>query len=210
MKENEFRDFGITKKDDGVFIIKGKGLLFFNKNVSKLEELELIFSNIQKIDGSIKYLSNILMIDLGFNKLTLLPDNFSDNFTSLKELNLSGNQLKKLSDNFSTNPKSLEKSYFMGNKFTSLPKDFSTGLKNLKTVSLSSNEFKKLPDSFSLGFTNLKIFGLAGNQLTTLPDNFSVGLKNLYLRYNSLPQNQINKLKNKLPKNTKIEHGSGL
>ena len=164
LNEDEFENFGITKKDEGVFIIESIGLLFFNRSASKLEKLLVCFSNIQRVDQSIQYLNNITHLNLSFNQLSALPENFGNGFKNLKELSISGNQLTKLPDNFGNN------------------------LANLEYLNISYNQLTTLPDNFGNGLTNLKYLNLHDNPLS---------------------QDQIDKLKNKLP-TTEIGYGSTL
>ena len=141
LNENEFRAFGITKKAEGAFLIESIGLLFFNRNANKLEKLNVSNSNIKRLDESINFLNNITELNLRWNKLTELPDNFGNGLTNLKEL------------------------YLYNNKLSTLPVNFGNGLTNLKYLDLKDNPL--------------------------------------------LPQDQINKLREKLP-NTEIEYKTTL
>ena len=182
VNEDGYENLGITKKAEGVFIIESIGLLFFNKNASKVKLLNLSYSNIQRIDESIEYLSNIT------------------------ELNLSGNQFTNLPNNFSIGLKNLTKLDLCNSKLTNLPNNFGNDLAKLKQLCLSYNVLTNLPDDFGKDFISLEELKLDNGKLQSLPDKFGIGLTNLErldLRNNSLSQDQIDKLKNRLS-NTKV------
>ena len=148
---------------------------------------------------------NMTIIDLKNNKLSALPDSFSQ-LTNVSYLALNNNKLTTLPKDFGNSEikKGLSLEY---NQLISLPENF--GNLVIEELYLAFNQLKSLPDSFSnLNFLTDFDLNLEHNQLTVLPENFGQlsPLKSLSLNHNkltTLPNSFINLLINK---QLKLEH----
>ena len=189
---------------------------------SHLQVLLLNRNKQQKLPAQLANLSNLIMLDVSNNELSNLPPQIGrlqklnrlyanhNNLTgipdeigrlnALTELSLGANEIDKLPPQLGelTNLTYLS---LKKNALKNLPEQISN-LKLLKRLDLSVNEFEALPPEIG-SLENLTTLVIGYNRLSTLPGNFDQ-LKNLrYLSYsgkNTIPRDEIDKLRSHLPK----------
>lgn len=124
----------------------------------------------------------LLVLDLGSNKLTALPNELFDHLKLLKKLNLSQNQLVTLPDSLGTLTQ-LQELSVTHNKLQSLPASLGSSL-GLTSIALDSNQLTELPSY--LGAMKLTSLTASGNMLRTLPETLPSSLQSLELKNNQL------------------------
>jgi len=123
-----------------------------------MTKINLSNENLRVIPINILNDKSITSIDLSYNLLTSLPDDFGiilSNLPKLRYLNLNNNQLKSLPHMCGfgqglLNLPSLEKLTLVNNSLTSLPDGFgrAPNLPKLESLFLSYNKLTSLPDGF--------------------------------------------------------------
>ena len=142
---------------------------------------------------SIQQLENnhqtITVLNLDYNDISSLPEDFAKCVPRLKVFTAKGNSFKRLPDDFgcltcltdvhlcenelTTLPDSVQYLVhlkclrLMGNKLASLPEDFGE-LSSLEELSVEENELTKFPPTFAL-LANLRILEASHNKLRVLP-----------------------------------------
>jgi Leucine-rich repeat (LRR) protein len=134
---------------------------------TELETLVLADNERSEISDHIGRLKNLRMLDLGHNRLTLVPDSLGG--------------LDALTDFL----------YLHDNQLSSLPSSLAC-LTKLRYLNISENAFEVLPESISC-MTGLVELRASDNRLTSLPDSIGclARLRELHLRNNllaSLPE----------------------
>ncbi len=115
---------------------------------SELETLVLAENQLSELSCRIGHLKNLRMLDLGHNRLALVPDALAD--------------LDGLTDFL----------YLHDNQLTALPSSLAR-LTKLRYLNISENAFEVLPGCIS-GMTNLIELRASDNRLTSLPDSSGV------------------------------------
>ncbi|XP_061716975.1 protein artichoke-like [Cydia pomonella] len=128
--------------------LKMENLIIFNASFNIISELEKVSFE------SYKTGSNITIIDLSHNAITIIPDNYFSKFSNLLHLNISYNNI---------------------NSFTVLTFE---GLTQLETLYLSYNNIKTVDINLAR-FSNLKELTLDNNDLSSLEENNFKMLSNL-------------------------------
>lgn len=125
------------------------------------------------IEGHLDYsiCPNLLSLDLSFNKIESLSDNFVNSCKCLTNLNLSNNLLECLPECFSSSP-NLTKISLSNNRLTSLPTSFMNSL-TLENLNISYNKIEKLQP---FRFNNLRYLNISNNQIAELPDCFDTSI----------------------------------
>ncbi|ODV60674.1 L domain-like protein [Ascoidea rubescens DSM 1968] len=173
-----------------------------NNNILQLENLNFL-PNLNSLNLSnnkivnfenLNALSNLKNLNLFNNSIQLIqfntdPNSISNNFLSLKYLDLSKNKIKKIINiNLCKNLKSL-------NLYSNQLSDLSSNIKNLNSLNslsvlnLSYNKIKSLNHTFLNGFNNLKLLNLKSNLITKFEIkayNSLLKLQKLWLNYNQL------------------------
>ncbi|MCH9620235.1 MAG: E3 ubiquitin-protein ligase SspH2 [Chlamydiales bacterium] len=170
-------------------------------------ELDLSSKELTELPSSLKYLTNLTLLNVYDNQLTDLPDTIGQ-LTNLTELNVSGNTLTALPDTVGqlTN---LTLLYMYSNDLAVLP-DTIGQLTNLTEIHAYYNQLTALPNTIgqltnlteihargtqltalpnTIGqLTNLTLLDVSENQLTDLPDTIGqlTNLTLLYIHYNEL------------------------
>lgn len=161
-------------------------LLVFPKTVTKLK----IIANLSQIsEESFHSVSNISLLDLSGNKLSVIPDGAFSNLPLLYNLVLERNLLKVITKRTFTGLDNLRGLVLNKNKLETIDSDVFINLTKLETLSLSANNLKSLSPK---AFTNLGqviTLYLKENELVHLPDNILCplhSLEQLSLDYNKL------------------------
>ena len=156
-------------------------------NLKYLSELDLSWNQLNSLPDNFGNLQNLVNLELDDNQLSSLPDNFG-NLQNLSDLFLNSNQLSSLPESFG-NLQSLSDFDLSWNQLTSLPESFGN-LQSLSNLSLSDNQLSSLPENFG-NLQSLSDLGLSDNQLSSLPESFG-NLQSLYRLY--LSNNQLSSL----------------
>lgn len=153
------------------------------KNLSSLTSLRINNNRLSQFP-EIGALTELEILDLGKNKLTILPGEEIKSLTSVKRLELHCNQLRALPSEIGM-LKSLSGLDLSTNLLASLPPEI--GLLNLRIVDLDNNHLKSLPEEFA-ALSNLTRLTMAKNKLTTIPSTIFAlrELTHLDLRLNQL------------------------
>lgn len=170
----------------------------FNLNFNNLKELILRDSNINQIeDGSntFKCLIHLELLDLSLNCLTEINVNIfnSKDLANLIELNLGNNKITLIQDKSFVNLIKLEKLFLYSNKLTQINKATFEGLCNLNELSLRYNFISFIQDDSFENLKKLEILHFGGikysdrmtnnlyldNELTQITRNTFNGLGNL-------------------------------
>lgn len=128
--------------------------------------------------------THMSMLDLSFNNLTTIPEEFGE-FKTLRKLNLGFNQLEEF-------PVCLCKctclqNLLIGyNKIGDIPQEIAS-LKDLNEINAPGNNFTQFPRSL-IGLPNLKQINLSNNSISTIPSEISTmkALKTLDLSSNKI------------------------
>lgn len=147
-------------------------------DISSLNDLNLIFNDIEYLPKSISKLQNLEVINLDHNKLKQLPDEFC-NLQNLKQLLVSENYITNL-------PECIGK------------------LSNLNILSADLNDIKVIPRSIG-NCSELESLILDGNFLQTLPEEISKLNKLKILRLCKNNISELPKSINELEKLEKLE-----
>eukprot|EP01033_Poteriospumella_lacustris_P006153 gene6153-4417_t len=131
-------------------------------NASRNEFVRL--TNAEHPQLSVYHFRYLVSLNLSFNKITRLPDNFGE-LSSLEVLILSNNRISKLPRSFNglTSLRTLDLS---GNSFSYLPEEFG-GMMNLADVDLSNNLFSSFPYPL-IKLESLKILKISRNAISHL------------------------------------------
>ena len=111
---------------------------------------------------------NISNLDLSYNEIENLGDQFISSMTNISCLNLSNNLISSISDSF---PEKIPMTQLLlnNNRIGSLPASMNN-LKYLEILNISHNSLVTLP---SFSFSNLRIFNTSFNCIVELPDTLS-------------------------------------
>ncbi|XP_028399982.1 uncharacterized protein LOC114523303 [Dendronephthya gigantea] len=169
----------------------------------RLTEIELINVGLESIEWKVFHnLTNLKVLNLGENKLTVIPD-VSRN-SKLEKLILDHNEINIYLENITALPKSLKEIVLLGNKITFIP-DRLFDLPNLERISLSDNLLTRFPDFYNpkklefisvdknkikqMSSTGLQVFfsnhtqlkhlNLSNNKIEYMPPNTLSNLKHL-------------------------------
>ncbi|KAL1963270.1 hypothetical protein VTN77DRAFT_8493 [Rasamsonia byssochlamydoides] len=137
--------------------------------IPSLSDLKLANNNLQgTLLSTMGRLSHLEVLDLRGNRLSSLPDSFSD-LTSLKVLNLSENQFRSLPfETLSRLP--LIEINAAGNKLQgSLMPSSVHRFETLQTLDVARNALERLSENDTFDFPNLKILAVDANRLKSLP-----------------------------------------
>lgn len=153
---------------------------YLNKiEADKIDEMSVdtqINMNFQLIDNSIiefcdkMDLTIVHELSLCFNKLSFIPNNFSQHLINLEKLDLSNNNLQELPTSFSLLTK-LEHLKMDNNKFQTMPIVL-VGNRRLKYLSICHNTLNEIDEELGL-LINLEILNLSFNKLTKFPKSFA-------------------------------------
>ncbi|XP_075976674.1 leucine-rich repeat-containing protein 58 [Anticarsia gemmatalis] len=191
------------------------------KDCAENYEICLLYNNrIKALPETINRFSNLKILDVSNNRLTILPDvfkhcpltsliakhnlltneslpkSFMSGKNSLRELNLSGNQLNFFPEQV-LEVISLRYLYLGGNNIINIPKDV-WKLNNLQILSLGGNQILEVPESVGR-LTGLQALVLSDNLIEQLPASIAnlKQLRSLLIHKNRLKTlpTQIIKLK---------------
>ena len=155
------------------------------------ELLNLGYNNLVYLPNEFgKYLPNLKQLMLNNNNLMILPGDFGKYLPELEALFLHKNHLKSVPVNFNK-LKNLKKLHLYENRLNNTT-NFSKNLPNLRELYLSKNILTSLPFDFGENMPNLKNLYLDNNQLTSLPAEFGKNLPRLRLL--NLSFNQLTSL----------------
>lgn len=137
------------------------------KGLSNLKYLNLSHNHLLS-SKSFESLTQLQVLDISFNKLTEIRDDFFSKLTSLKEIYLNNNLIHSIGQEsfvFAINLQTIDLSF---NKLSSLSKVFEKTLK-LMTLKLDNNRIEDL-EHFLLPCGSLVELSLHENQLTSVPN----------------------------------------
>ena len=184
-------------------------------------EVFLFNRNLKTIPMIVFTETNMQLLNIGYNDLVYLPNEFGKSFPNLKQLYFNNNKLASLPGDFGKYLLNLEFLVLSNNNLKSVPlnfnklkkiqklyidnnnlhntKNFSKNLPDLKELKLNNNKLTSLPDDFGENMLNLRTLDLNNNQLSALPDDFGKNLPRL--RRLNLSNNQITELPTDFVKN---------
>ncbi|KAJ0062769.1 hypothetical protein NL108_004393, partial [Boleophthalmus pectinirostris] len=146
-----------------------------------LEQLQVSWCKLTRIDMRMLSLKALRVLDLSSNHIKKLPATIGD-LSCLSQLNLRNNHLESFSEALclSTLQKTLQSLDLSHNRLRSLPPAFCQ-LRELVTVKVDDNQLVCLP--FHIGrLSKLRFLSAAHNQLSVLPMDFrKLSLENLDL-----------------------------
>ena len=152
-----------TVKDVTKFTSFDQNLHFIPQNLQNffpnLSKIEIVASNLQKLSPVknlkwMKIIGNILgaienfsfddaleldYIDISYNKITKIPENFFSNLKKLSFLNLNGNFLTSFGENLLPAANSIEEFYADENKLQKIANNLIKNLKSAKIIALVGN-----------------------------------------------------------------------
>lgn len=124
-------------------------------------------------------LSKLIILDLSYNKISLMESGTFSNLSLLNKLYLNNNQLSLITDNIFVGLNSLTHLDLASNYLEIINSSTFNGLSALKDLNLAFNLIHSIdPNAFSMVF-NLKILDIMDNKLNTLDDNIFMNLANL-------------------------------
>ena len=134
--------------------------------------------------GERKMLSTRQSLDLGFTKITALPESFGQ-LSSLQSLNLWNTPISALPESFGQ-LSSLQSLNLRSTKITALPETFGQ-LSGLQSLDLRWTQITALPESFGQ-LSGLQSLDLRDTPITALPESFGqlLKLESLHLEESSL------------------------
>jgi len=148
-----------------------------------LDLSHLGIANLSEV-GNLFGLNSIEHLDLGWNRLTTLPEAISQ-LGSLRTINLAYNHIQNLPDSIG-DVKKLKMVNLAYNMLCELPKSLER-VKSLRVLDLRSNNFKSIPQEIT-HLSWIDTLNLSKNRITQLPSLIGKlkSLKELYLHQNSL------------------------
>ena len=146
-----------------------------SKSLTSKEALQIIQAVVQQK-------APLTILNLQFNRLTVINENMLDGLTQLNDLSLKDNQLSTLSTGVFNGLTQLNDLYLGGNQLSILSTDVFNGLTQLNDLELWGNQLSTLSTGVFNGLTQLNTLSLSGNQLSTL----STGVFNGLTRLNEL------------------------
>ncbi|KAJ1653825.1 cysteinyl-tRNA synthetase [Dispira simplex] len=158
----------------------------FAQLCTNLRELRLATCQYRRVPTGVRFLHNLLLLDLSGNELRNLDNAHLEDLRNLQDLLVRNNRLESLSPEF-TQFRNLRRLTLSNNNFN----DFPTAVCEIRTLvelDLSFNFIARIPDSIG-HLTKLKILSLLCNRLTgTLPQTFQhlTQLNSLDLRRNTI------------------------
>ncbi|XP_047508489.1 leucine-rich repeat-containing protein 58 [Pieris napi] len=196
-------------------------IIINEKNCAANFETILLYNNrIKALPRALNWFSNLKILDISNNRLTVLPDvlrncalssliakhnnltneslpkSFFSSISSLKELNLCGNQLNVFPEQV-LELSSLRYLYLGGNNIGNIPKDI-WKLSSLRILSIAGNKIAEVPESVG-ALKTLQALVLSDNQIEQLPASIANlhQLRSLLIHKNKLKTlpTQIIKLK---------------
>lgn len=167
---NDFSDFG-TK------INSTKIINLSNRNLSDI--------NIKAIEVTVPILSDILVVNISNNNISLVNADTMNNLSNVLYLDLSANNIESFNGTFNK----LIELNLAGNKLTSFHSEL---LPNVKVLDLSCNNFSNANDLDLKYLNNLERVDLSCNQLRNL--NAKLFQKTINVKILSVSCNQLNRI----------------
>ena len=166
----------------------------FNKYSSTLELLYLNSIGVLHLQPGVFHgLSNLIVLDLQHNNLTMLIPGIFEELIKLQELRLGNNQLTAIQSVFKDLVR-LEELYLENNKLHDIKDNMFEELHQLQKLRLSENMLSEVQDGAFKGLKSLSWLTLNSNQINGIVVGafaHLVGLQQLYLMKNMLPNIQV-------------------
>lgn len=160
---------------------------------TKLRNLVWTSSGIESVESGVFRISTLLeRLDLGDNRLAVLPSDVFHPLHQLQYLNLTGNQLSALPQLLFHGLDRLQEIRLAANLLSVLPYQAFAPAKELTRLDLSSNLLVSLPDHSFRPNHELQELWLANNRLMKLPSRLFSGLSQLKVL--DLADNEIDTL----------------
>lgn len=164
------------------------------ENLVNLLTLTLTGNRLVQLPEQIGSLQRLRHLNLSYNQIRTIDDQFFAGLNELETLNLSNNALENLPCLSEENNRKLAVLNLSHNRLQSLA-SLSSGLEHLAHVDLSSNLFEDFPSTL-LSVPSLKNLFFESNQLTQLPCQLSQlpKLKEIRFQSNPIKDNRLKKL----------------
>ncbi len=153
-------------------------------SLDNVVSLDFACTNITEIDASfvkfVKGLKNLQNISFVGNKLTVLPDDFLVNSSTLECVQFDGNKLIRLPELLFNNTPALKSVSFDRNRLTGFPHNFLNNPAELTYFTCSYNWITEFPEFFLSNAPKLSRFYCDYNSLRSFPSSFMLNSHKMY------------------------------
>ncbi|XP_060551778.1 G-protein coupled receptor GRL101-like [Ruditapes philippinarum] len=147
-------------------------------NLSKIVLLDMNYNGIRIIpDGSFKSLWRLFTLNLENNLIENISNGTFKGLTNLRTLYLSGNKIREITPLGFIGLSNLHHLNLSYQALEKLSLNTFTGLRNVRTLNLSHNFILQVDEGAFNGLENLKFLDLSFNEITTLQTHVFNGLK---------------------------------
>ena len=163
-------------------------------NCTSLATLYLNNNRLTVLSNKTSQLSLLFVLDIGYNKLTWLPEGIFDSLLKLLHLNIENNHLSYLPRNIFKSLASLTFLGLNGNFILELSSETFASMTELKYLFFSNNELTEISHDVFSHLSNLIVLDIGGNKLNQVASSAFDDLINL--GYLNLARNNISSLPN--------------
>uniref|UniRef100_A0A6C0E8W5 Uncharacterized protein n=1 Tax=viral metagenome TaxID=1070528 RepID=A0A6C0E8W5_9ZZZZ len=162
--------------------------LYYDKTITGLY---FSYEDLTEIPANIKYLTNLQIFCVSFNKLKRIKENTFDKLTNLEYLHLHNNKLTEIKENTFDKLINLQELYLGSNKLTELNENTFDKLTNLEELYLVFNDLTEIKENTFDKLTHMQTLDLNGNNLIEIKENTFdklINLQQLFLGNNELTE----------------------